>query len=55
MLTQSQFAIPAAFPKRAGSTRYRDRLMRRIAAVTTALTALIAILFISLVSLLSVL
>jgi hypothetical protein len=55
MLAQSQTAIPLASPKRAGSTPYRDRLMRRIAAVTTALVALVAILIISSVSLLSVL
>jgi hypothetical protein len=55
MLAQSQSAIPVAFPKRAASTHYRDRLMRRIAVITTALTALMAIFVISLVSLLSVL
>lgn len=54
MLAHLQPAIPLPFPKVAGYSASRDRLVRRTAASTT-LTALIAILLVSFLSLLLVL
>jgi hypothetical protein len=55
MLPHLQPAIPLPFPKVAGYSASRDRLVRRTAAASTTLTALIAILLVSFLSLLLVL